>query len=126
MRELPISIILVFHEIEMHVYSYTRSLKDPANCTSVLQPLDLGVIKCYKQLYRKHLMQTAVCLTDAGKDTKKEINMLEASHYAAAALQQVTQQTIENYFRKAGYVQGQSSGDSDVVLTNNDDDFRKD
>jgi hypothetical protein len=50
---------------------------------------------------------------------------LEALHYTVAALQQVTQQTIENCFRKAGYVQGQSSGDSDVVLTN-DDDFRPD
>jgi hypothetical protein len=44
-----------------------------ANCTSGLQPLDLGVIKCYKQLYRKRLVQTAVCLMDAGKDTKKKI-----------------------------------------------------
>jgi hypothetical protein len=43
-----------------------------------------------------------------------------------AALQQETHQTIKNCFRKAGYVQGQSSGDSDVVLTNNDDDFRQD
>jgi hypothetical protein len=95
------------------------------NCTSVLQPLDLGVIKCYKQLYKKHLMQTAVYLMDAGKDTKKKMNMLEALHYTVAALQQITQQTIENCFRKAGYVQGQSSGDSDVVLTN-DDYFRQD
>jgi hypothetical protein len=42
-----------------------------------------------------------------------------------AALQEVTQQTIENCFRKAGYLQGQSSGDSDVVLTNDDEDFRQ-
>jgi hypothetical protein len=90
-----------------------------------LQPLDLGVIKCYKQLYRKRIVQTAVCLMDAGKDTEKKINVFEALHYTVAALQQVTQQTIENCFRKAGYVQGQSSGDSDVVLTN-DDDFRQD
>jgi hypothetical protein len=76
-----------------------------ANCTTVLQPLDLGVIKCYKQLYRKHLAQTPVCLMDAGKNTKKKINVLEALHYTVAALQQVTQQTIENCFRKAGYVQ---------------------
>jgi hypothetical protein len=101
-------------------------IRYPANCTSVLQPLDLGVIKCYKQLYRKRLVQTAVCLMDAGKDTKKKINVLEALHYTVAALQQVTQQTIENCFRKAGYMQGQSSGDSDVILTNDDDDFRQD
>ncbi|RXY26569.1 hypothetical protein DD577_28975 [Klebsiella pneumoniae] len=62
---------------------------------------------------------------DAGKDTKKKINVLEALHYTVAALQQVTQHTIENCFRKAGYVQGQSSGNSDVVLTN-DDDFCQD
>jgi hypothetical protein len=49
----------------------------------------------------------------------------EALHYTVAALQQVTQQTIENCFRKAGYVQGQSSRDSDVVFTNADD-FRQD
>jgi hypothetical protein len=63
---------------------------------------------------------------DAGKDTKKKINVLEALHYTVAALQEVTQQTIKNCFRKAGYVQGESSGDSDVVLTNDDDDFRQD
>jgi hypothetical protein len=79
--------------------SFLRNVKViryPANCTRVLQPLDLGVIKCYKQLYRKCLVQTAVCLMDAGKDTKKKINVLEALHYTVAALQQVTQQTIEN------------------------------
>jgi hypothetical protein len=63
---------------------------------------------------------------DAGKDTKKKINVLEALHYTVAGLQQVTQQTIENCFWKAGYVQGKSSGDSDIVLTNDDDDFRQD
>jgi hypothetical protein len=63
---------------------------------------------------------------DAGKDTKKKINVLETLHYTVAALQQVTQQTIENCFQKAGYVQGQCSGDSDVVLTNDDDNFRQD
>jgi hypothetical protein len=63
---------------------------------------------------------------DAGKGTKKKINVLQALHYTVAALQEVTQQTIENCFRKSGYMQGQSSGDSDVVLTNDDDDYRQD
>jgi hypothetical protein len=76
--------------------SFLRNVKViryPANCTSVLQP-DLGVIKCCKQLYRKRLVQTPVCLMAARKDTKKKINVLEALHYTVAALQQVTQQTI--------------------------------
>jgi hypothetical protein len=57
---------------------------------------------------------------------RKKINVLEALQYTVAALQQVTQQTIENSFRKAGYMEGKSSGDSDVVLTSDDDDFRQD
>jgi hypothetical protein len=71
-------------------------------------------------------VQTAVFLMDAGKDMKKKLNVLEALYYTVAALQQDTQQTIENCFQKAGYVQGQSSGDSDVVFTNDDDDFGQD
>jgi hypothetical protein len=63
---------------------------------------------------------------DAGKGTKKKINLLDALLYTVAALHQVIQQTIVNCFRKTGYVQGHSSGDSDVVLTNDDDDFRQD
>jgi hypothetical protein len=52
--------------------------------------------------------------------------VLEALHYTVAALQKVTQQTIENCFWKAGYVQGQSSCNSDTVLTNDDDNFHQD
>jgi hypothetical protein len=62
--------------------SFLRNVKVlgyPANYTSVLQPLDLGVMKCYKQLYRKRLVQTIVSLMDAGKDTKKKINTFHLS-----------------------------------------------
>nr|CAD7444077.1 unnamed protein product [Timema bartmani] len=31
------------------------------------EPLDLGVIKCFKQVYRNQLVQRAVRLMDAGK-----------------------------------------------------------
>jgi hypothetical protein len=64
-----------------------KVIRYPANCTSVLQTLDLGVIKCYKQFYRKRLVQTTVCLMDIGKDTKKKINVLEsfALHFGSLA-----------------------------------------
>jgi hypothetical protein len=51
----------------------------------VLQSLDLGKIKCFKQLYRKRLVQMPICLMDAGKDQKKKTDILEAMHYTVAA-----------------------------------------
>jgi predicted GTPase len=38
---------------------------------------------------------------ESGKEVKKKINVLEAMHYIMAAWQQVSQQTIQNCFRKA-------------------------
>jgi hypothetical protein len=77
MREQNRNILLFVNNCATHPQytSFLRNVKViryPANCTSVVQPLDLGVIKCYKQLYRKHNMQTPACLMDAGKDTKNK------------------------------------------------------
>jgi hypothetical protein len=68
--------------------SFLRNVKVvyyPPNCTSVLQPLDLGTIKCFKQLYRKHLVQEAMCLMDSGKDVELKINVLQAIHFTVVA-----------------------------------------
>jgi hypothetical protein len=40
---------------------------------------------------------------ELGKEIKKKFKVLEAMHYIMAAWQQVSQQTIQNCFRKAGY-----------------------
>jgi hypothetical protein len=45
------------------------------NCTSVVQPLDLGLIKCFKQVYGKQLVQRAVCLMDAGKKVQLKLDI---------------------------------------------------
>lgn len=34
----------------------------PKHCTSILQPFDFGINKCFKQLHKKHLVQKFVCL----------------------------------------------------------------
>jgi len=39
---------------------------------------------------------------ESGKEVKKKINILEAMQYIMAAWQQVSQQTIQNCFCKAG------------------------
>jgi hypothetical protein len=85
----------------------------PPNCTSIIQPLDFGVIKCFKQLYRKQLVQRAVCLMDAGKGVQLKIDILRAIHFIVSAWQQVTQSIIQNCFVKCGHVKKNEEG-SDV------------
>jgi hypothetical protein len=102
--------------------SFLRNVKVlwyPANCTSTLQPLDLGIIHSLKVYYGKRLVQTSICLIESGKEIKKKINILKAMHYIMAAWQQVSQQTIQNCFRKAGH-KYQSDGNE---MANDDDDY---
>jgi hypothetical protein len=56
---------------------------------------------------------------ESGKEIKKKINVLEAMHYIMAAWQQVSQQTIQNCFRKAGH-KYQSDGND---MANDDEVF---
>jgi len=55
--------------------SFLRNVKVvwyPENCTSTLQPLDLGIIHSFKAYYRKRLVQTPICLMESGKEVKKK------------------------------------------------------
>jgi hypothetical protein len=45
----------------------------------MLQHLDLGIIKCFKQYYRNNLVQKAVWTQK--KDIKLKINVLQAIHF---------------------------------------------
>ena len=87
----------------------------PPNCTSVVQPLDMGVIKLFKQAYRKQLVQRAVCLMDAGEEVKLKIDVLQAIHFIVSAWQKVSQCTIENCFRKCGYADNNEVPNVSVV-----------
>jgi hypothetical protein len=95
-----------------------RVVRYLANCTSTLQPLDLGIIYSLKAYYRKHLVQASICLLESRNEVKKKLNVFKAMHYIMAAWQEITQQTIQNCFRKAGY-KYQSDGNE---MANNDDD----
>ena len=87
----------------------------------MLQPLDLGIVHSLKAYYRKCLVQTSPCLMETGKEVQKKINELEAMHYIMAAWQQVSQQTLQNCFHKAGH-----NYQSDANEMARDDDFGQD
>ncbi|XP_049313177.1 tigger transposable element-derived protein 4-like [Bactrocera dorsalis] len=78
----------------------------PPNLTSVLQPMDQGIIQNLKQHYRKRIVMkvlahmeeptpTTVSLLDAIRDLNKTWNL------------GVKPQTISNCFRKAGFAKGE-------------------
>lgn len=91
----------------------------PANTTSVLQPMDQGIIRSLKEHFRKKLVcRLLQRLTETSKTYK--INILDAICFLCSSWNCVSQQTIANCFRKAGFL------NSDVVAVDDneaEDDF---
>lgn len=93
----------------------------PPNMTSVIQPMDQGVIKNLKHFYRRLLVQNI--LSDGfstDKNGKNRISVLDAMRMSHSAWTQVTAKTIANCFRKAGFVKDldqNEEADEDQVET---------
>lgn len=80
----------------------------PPNMTSKLQPMDQGVIKNIKHLYRKKMMQRTLRSLDSGKK-RNDIDVLESITLLHQSWHDVKQSTIINCFKKAGFIQGNSN-----------------
>ncbi|XP_042911152.2 major centromere autoantigen B [Parasteatoda tepidariorum] len=79
----------------------------PANCTSKLQPCDLGIIRSFKVFYRKQLVRKAVAELENGNlndACKLKLSVLEAMHFISAAWRNVTQKCISHCFEESGIV----------------------
>nr|XP_042904651.1 tigger transposable element-derived protein 6 [Parasteatoda tepidariorum] len=75
----------------------------PANCTSILQPLDMGIIKCFKGYYRKRLVESIlVNIENKVEDPFKTVNVKEACDIIAGSWWEVTEKTIQNCWKKVG------------------------
>ncbi|XP_071044164.1 tigger transposable element-derived protein 4-like [Parasteatoda tepidariorum] len=92
-----------------------------ANYTSVLQPLDLGVIKNLKLQYRKQLVQLAI--QSIAEPNPKKITVFQAMNMISLAWSQVTTTTIKNFFKKARFVHrttddngGEDVSDDDTII----------
>jgi hypothetical protein len=60
---------------------------------------------------------------ESRKEVKKKINVFQAMHYIMATWQQITQKTIQNFFRKAGY---KYQSNSNEMANDDDNDFSQD
>ena len=75
----------------------------PPNCTSHLQPLDAGIIRSCKAIYRQHQVKRLIELLEENKPA--DINLKEAIRYIAMAWKTITPSTIKNCWRHTGILQ---------------------
>ncbi|XP_072140431.1 tigger transposable element-derived protein 4-like, partial [Dermacentor andersoni] len=84
----------------------------PANTTAVLQPMDQGITKNVKVLYRRHLLERMIlCMNNSAK---YEVSLLSAIHMLARAWDRMKQETIANCFRACGFVTASSEDASTI------------
>ena len=69
-------------------------LPPPPNTTAVLQPMDQGVIQCFKLWYKKLLLGKMVNELDSSTDFK--VDVLQAMHLAATALDRASGTCVVN------------------------------
>lgn len=87
----------------------------PPNFTSLLQPLDAGIIHSLKCAYRKRLMRQSIPYMEEHNEWRK-IDVLEAINTISAAwLDDVKSETIAHYFRHAGFGQFELQADNTVA-----------
>lgn len=73
----------------------------PPNCTSRVQPLDLGIIHSFKSHYRKNLVRKSLAAMDQGDYSSFKIDVLQAIYFIVSAWERVTSLVIKNCFNKA-------------------------
>lgn len=100
MRKQNRHIILLIDNFSGHEIAYKPSnicLEFFApNMTSFVQPLDAGIIRCFKAHYRRAFCRRAIELDDMGEDDIYKINLLEVMLMAKDAWDAISAKTIEN------------------------------
>lgn len=72
----------------------------PPNCTSAIQPMDQGIIRCLKTHYRRHFLLRMIHAVDSGEQFS--FTLLDSIKLIAQSWDEVTASTIRNCFRHSG------------------------
>lgn len=91
------------HELR---FSHVQLKFLPANITSVLQPLDQGIIREFKARYRKLMIKSLLSKieqTESASELCKDISILGVIYWISKAWNDTKNITIEKCFRLAGF-----------------------
>lgn len=100
-----------------HKFSQIKIVYMPANTTSELQPLDLGIIQNLKTKYRKFFLRYVLAKIEdctSATEVAKSVDVLYAIRWISKAWEEVAKKTIMKCFRKAGIL------DSDLNVASGD------
>ena len=90
---------------QVREYSHIKFLMLPDNATSIMQPLDQGIILSAKRRYKKKLAERYLACVENNKDANsllKALDIVQATNMIAASWRE-TSTIIQNCFRKAGF-----------------------
>ena len=90
----------------------------PANTTSVLQPLDQGIIAMVKGRYRKRLLQRVLTTMDNGEDVSKMnkcVQLSDACSWIASSVKEVPASSVRKCFARCGFTPDVLTLDEDDV-----------
>ena len=91
---------------QVREYSHIKFLMLPPNATSIMQPLDQGIILSAKRMYKKKLAERYLACVENNKDANpllKALNIVQATNMIAATWRETSSTIIQNCFHKAGF-----------------------
>ena len=91
---------------QVQEYSYIKFLMLPPHATSIMQPLDQGIILSAKRRYKKKLAERYLACVENNKDANsllKALDIVQAASMIAASWRETSSTIIQNCFRKVGF-----------------------
>ena len=91
---------------QVREYSHIKFLMLPPNATSIMQPLDQGIILSAKRRYKKKLAERYLACVENKKDANsllKALDIVQATNMIAALWRETSSTIIQNCFHKAGF-----------------------
>ncbi|GBN68993.1 hypothetical protein AVEN_269423-1 [Araneus ventricosus] len=109
MRNQAIKILLVLDNVTCHAHGAqlknVKLLFLPPNTTSKLQPLDHGVIKCFKMEYRERALRHVIERMDrceSASELSKKIPVGDALDWIKTSWKKIGQEVITKWFVSCG------------------------
>ncbi|XP_049302948.1 tigger transposable element-derived protein 6-like [Bactrocera dorsalis] len=111
MREQNRKIVLLVDNAACHKISDTLTNINlqflPPNTTAITQPLDQGIIHCFKAYYRQSIIRKQVAAIERGQtvaEFEKSLNIFQVIHMIKHSFWMVKPESIQNCFKKAKFI----------------------